>query len=98
MTRHYVQAQVEAALGEAQDKIQRLADEFRERRLLPFCRRHRLTYLAGNGRTVFYRDAHPVDSSYLKALLPVEEILNTDAIGRNDVFGFYIADITEDDL
>ena len=98
MTRDFVEKRVEAALEEARQKIQRLADEFRERRLLPFCRRHRLTFVAGMGRTVFYRRGRPVDSTDLAALASMEEIMDIDAVGRNDAFGFYIADVTEEDI
>lgn len=98
MTRDFVEKRVEAALEEAREKIQRLADEFRERRLLPFCRRHRLTFIAGMGSTVFYRDGRPVYSTDLRVLAPMEEVLDIEAVGRNDVFGFYIADVTDEDI
>lgn len=98
MNLSYLQKRVDASLEEARNQIQALADEFRRQRLLPFCREHKLTYLAGMGRTVFYRRGKPIDSSELYALTPIEEILNIEAVGRNDYFGFYIADITNKDL
>lgn len=89
---------IEAVQEEARNKVQAIADEFRVKRLIPFCRRHKLTYLAGNGRTVFYnKQGNPVYSTDLKALEPIEEILDIQAIGVNDVFGFYIEDIDEED-
>lgn len=96
-------ASIEHEIGEAfswaQQQIQELADAYRAEKLLPFCRKHQLTYLAGMGRTVFTnKHGDTVTSTELKALKPIEDILNIDAIGRNDVFGYYIFDITEDDL
>lgn len=94
----YLQKAVDSALEEARAKVEALADEFRTQKLLPFCKRHRLTYLAGNGVTTFYRSDRSVDSTDLRALVPIEEILNIEGIGRNDCLGFYVADITEEDI
>ncbi len=51
----YVQNQVDEAVDMLRSRIEGLADQWRTDVLLPFCRKHRLTYLSGNGVTAFYQ-------------------------------------------
>lgn len=39
-------------------QVEVAADEFRARHLIPFCSRHRLTFLSGNGSWEFYRTSN----------------------------------------
>lgn len=98
ITHNSIEKAMESILEDARTKIQDLADEFRTQRLIPFCKRHRLTYLAGNGMTCFYRDDKSIHSWDLKALEPIEKILDIEAVGYNDCLGFYVDDVTEEDI
>lgn len=100
-----VAEEIEKIMGDARSRIEKLADEYREAVMLPTCRKLGLTYLAGMGRTTFYTVASPqktfgsadeVTGKY-KALMPIFEQLNVE-VSHNDVFGFYVADIKEEDL
>lgn len=93
-------------LNEEYDRrLQEIADEFREATLLPFCRRHRLTFLSGNGSWSFYRlDNSPgghgetVDEDDLRAIAPIESKLGLEAFGGNVQLGHWVQDITKGDL
>ena len=95
----------ETVLVEARLRIEKLATEYRDKVLVPFCRKHRLTYLAGMGRTVFYTSddrsfgsaADAVCEGYPQAEA-VFEVLDQGAVGQNDCFGFYVGDITYADI
>jgi hypothetical protein len=94
-----VASEVEKILKGTVSRVQDLADLYRERVLVPFCRKHHLTYIAGMGRTVFYdSNDRPVDSLDIRALKKIEVDLNVEVLGTNDVFGYYISDITEQDI
>jgi hypothetical protein len=91
---------VEAILKETQEKVQALADEYREKTLLSFCRHHKLTYMACcMGRNVFYDHAgQPVYEDDRPCLVPIVKDLNVEVLGTNDCFGYYLGDVTEQDL
>lgn len=91
----------------ATERVQRLADEYRQQKMIPLCKKLQLTYIAGMGRTVFYAEdgrvsfgnASDVDQrSKYRALIQAFAVLDLPVLGsNNDVFGFYIADIRESD-
>jgi hypothetical protein len=86
-------------LDEASAKVCTLADAFRTDTLLPFCRQHELTYMAGNGITAFYnRKGDSVDEIALPELRSINATLNIHVMGTNDVLGFYVADVRKSDL
>ena len=101
-----------AVLDPARAQIVVLAASYREAVLLPFCQQHQLTYLTGNGRTVFYssrrrppREAMSFGSADDAASTPgapdmmgIFAVLNQEAIGYNDCFGYYVDDVTEADI
>lgn len=97
---------IDAILEAARERVAELAEAYRKDVLVPFCREHRLTYIAGNGRTVFY--AARGDRSFgspgearvegYAAAVPIFEVLDQPAIGREDYFGFYIRDVTRRDI
>lgn len=98
LTVHQIETSVESVLDHTREKLEEIAETWRAQTLLPFCRRHRLTFISGMGRTVFYRDEEPVDSYDMPALKRLEEVLNLEGIGPNDCLGYYIRDVTEEDL
>ena len=85
-------------------QIEELAEEYRSTVLIPLCSKHRLTYMTGMGRTIFStEDGIVVGTSDdaldegLAFLVPVFAVLNEQCLGTNDVFGFYVGDITKRD-
>ena len=93
-----LEKKVEAILESARIQLETLAAEYRESTLLPFCRRHQLTYIAGMGMTAFYRNDESIDRHDFPLLAPIQEALDIGAIGRDDCLGYYIADIKEADI
>ena len=68
------------------------------------CTTHRLTYLAGMGRTLFSTEdgvdvgsADDARDEGLAFLVPVFAVLDKECIGGNDVFGYYVADVSAQD-
>ena len=94
-----VESEVESILFRARVEVDLLADRYREQVLLPFCRKHRLTYVSGNGCSNFY-DGHskPVYDWENPALLEVTRDLNVSVLGAIDVFGFYVPDVSAEDI
>lgn len=91
-------------LVEARRRIDTIAEEFREAVLLPWCRKHHLEFIAGMGRTVtvFYtRDGRSFGSAEEASLEGFDarrifDVLDQEAIGHNDYFGFYVRDVRAD--
>lgn len=104
-----IAAQIAKIQLELDEKVQRLADDYREKVMLPICRKLKTTYLAGMGKTVFYVNDNPnlsmecVDDVILfpvkkyKGLMAVFDILNI-PVRDGNVFGYYVADITRADI
>jgi hypothetical protein len=94
------QERIEEIIDATRDRLTALASEYRSRVMVPLCRKHKLTYIAGMGRTVFYNRKGVSVGSMEEApayLVSVFDVLDSSAIGANDCFGFYVADITEHD-
>lgn len=92
-------------LIEARKRIEAVADHYREKVLVPFCRKHQLTFLAGMGRTVFYTKAERSFGSAAEAISEgypearrIFEVLDQAALGRNDCFGYYVERVTDADI
>jgi len=106
--RSNIEENVEQILEEARERVGKLAEEYRERVLLPLCREHKLTYIAGMGRTVFYVNDNERESmgsiddavlmGYGMVLDTVFKDINVPVMGTNDCFGYYIKDITKKDI
>ncbi len=79
-------------------QVEAVADEFRERHLIPFCRRHRLTFLSGNGSWGFYRisNGDVVPDWELKAVGDINQGLYLECMGQP--LGWYVQDVSEEDL
>lgn len=91
-----IRERIDWALEAMFAEIDRVAAEWRETTLLPFCKRRRYTFISGMGRTVFYdKRGEPVDERKLP-----KKILATlnEEITRVEVFGYRVADITEADI
>lgn len=90
-------------LAAARERIAALADEYRETVLLPFCRKHRLTFIAGMGRTVFYTEdgrsfGDAEEAAYEGyAAKRIFAVLDQEAVGQNDCFGFYMRNVDDVD-
>ncbi len=95
-------------LSDIQERYKReldeLADELRYRIVMPVCKKHKLTYIAGNG-TFFFTDSKDenyhntweiADPKLAEELSSVFDILNTE-VGYNDYLGFYVRDVMEED-
>lgn len=92
-------SRLEAIQAAAITQISAVADEFRRDVLVPFCRRYRFEFFAGNGTWVFVRlrDGQSIDS-WAPVLKPYEAVLNAECLGRDDLFGFYVANVRRGDL
>jgi len=103
-----VKAKIERIVEAARDSIVDLAKEYRTDVLLPLCRKHKLTYLAGNGTYFFFvkgdseKSISNIDDAkvfgYGKILGEVFEDLDAEGLDGNDRFGYYIVDITRKDI
>lgn len=105
MAREHYESRIELVLHAARKELQGLADEYRTLVLIPLCRRYRLTFISGMGRTVFYKQdgrsagsAEEAISEKMSYLVPIFRTLDTEAIGHNDCFGYYVSDINESDI
>ncbi len=95
----YVEKQIELNLRPALEAMQKLAEEIREKKLLPFCKRKRYTYLSGNGTFSFYdRNGNVVDMDRTAELRRLKDLLDLPVLSRDDVIGFYVLDILEKDI
>lgn len=96
--------EIDLELERLQHRIQVLADIYRADVLIPLCRKHRLTFVSGMGRTVFYKgkmsigDYYDAELAKMRYLKPVFEVINKEVLSGTDVFGFYVADVTKDDI
>jgi hypothetical protein len=103
-----IEQRVDTILDRARDQLMKLADAYRRDVLLPLCHRLRVTYMAGNGTTAFYieddanrsigsaDDAEHEGGDFVE-LISIFNQLDVGAIGNNDCFGYYVADITKTD-
>lgn len=82
----------------AQQQIMEIAAEYRRRTLIPFCRKHRLTFLSGNGTWTFYKGDRLVDYNDVPAIAMIDSDLNVECLGRHDHFGFYMDDVRASDI
>ena len=100
---------IEAIMKQAEDKILALASRFRTEVLLPFCKEHGVTFAAGNGTFVFYKDGKGIYNDAYKWLndedevvfwvdSEIIEILNLTTTGRNCDFSHYVQDIRKEDI
>jgi hypothetical protein len=105
-TRQY-EKQLEYICKQAECQVELLAIKFREEVLIPACKRAKMEYLSGNGTFAFFGigndmqicdtyDAKRYKKSYL---IPVIEELNCSVFNSNvQCFGFYVANVKENDL
>lgn len=98
MARIDYEAEIDKIIQQAQNNIQELADKFRVEVLIPFCRRKKFTYMAGNGMTVFYNQKGESINFWDKRLKPVQEIIDLGIFGSNDCLGYYVSDVTKEDI
>jgi hypothetical protein len=100
--------EIDSKLEDFKSSISRLADEYRERVLIPLCREHRLTYrdpkhslnhllvfthLDGNGLSYYCKlDAHTSGAVYL---IDIYTVLHKHIFTRE--FGSYIFPVVEQD-
>ena len=107
MTRAKWERRVEGARKAFYDECERVADEVRERLVLPICKRHRLTFAAGMGSWSFYDDRytdlgrHVVhdldDAKRFPGLTKVMKAIQLE-VDRNSDIGDYVRDVKPSDL
>lgn len=90
---------IECAIEKARYDIQDAADLYRQYVLVPFCKKYKLTYLAGNGTFWFYNEKDETVYSWdLPELESINKTLDLHTTGANEVFGLYVQNITEEDI
>lgn len=101
-----IKASINSLVDSLFAQVDVMAAQYRDEVMLPICRRLRLRYLAGMGETLFVSiddEAVTIASAWdaktlgYKSLVPVFETLGVEIVG-NDVFGYRIDDITEEDV
>lgn len=101
--------QLELLKKQFEEELDALGDEVREEVVLPLCRKHKLTYMAGNGR-IFIERAGTNESVYdgsgvapdvvgvMRAdLTRVVALLNVEVSSVN-CLGYYVGDVSKEDL
>jgi hypothetical protein len=84
------------------NNISTLADEFRDKILIPLCSKKKLTFVSGMGRFFFSTtaniDINEIDDKLIEkhGLKTIFDILNIE-LTRDDYFGYYVSDISEND-
>ena len=91
-------------MEKAAEEISALGERYREKVLLPFCKKYQLTFVSGNGDFAFYDiDTGLPVKTKLQAemvkpiLIPIFDVLNIE-VSYNNYFGYYIYRIDESDL
>lgn len=112
MKRDYYSKTLENLQEEYQVKVQRLAAEYREFVLLPLCKKHKLCFVSGMGTFFFHsaadgdafdgqswsvRDMGDAIQERKRYLIPYLEMLDQE-VEQGQYFGYYIDDITHEDL
>ena len=98
LTKAQIERRIEEINDVRLDALEQLAAQVREQIVAPVCRKRGWSYMTGNGRTLLYKDnitIDTVDEAILqkqRALIPTLDILNIE-VGRDDVLGYYIADV-----
>lgn len=90
-----ISERLEAVARRASEEIQTIADEYRERKIVPLCRRRGWEFMAGNGTWVFYdKRGQRVDEDRIPGDIVFD--LDSPTLGRDDLFGFYISDVRKE--
>lgn len=90
------------------DDVNSLAECWRMDVLRPFCRKHRLMFVSGMGTYAFFgvdeKNKHvQIDGEEdairykMKSLIPILRMLETEVSGSDDVFGFHVSDVKEEE-
>jgi len=86
------------------ERIENVAKDYRERVLIPLCKKHRLTFVSGMGSFCFWRGNTWISEEEEARRLGLDDVADAletlyhEALARYDCFGFYVADITKTDL
>lgn len=91
-----IEKEMERIRSAAVAAIETVAETFWATTLVPFCRRERLTFLVGNG-DFFFMDSHG-ETVRVEVPKSLSDALNAPALGRYDLFGFYLRNVTKADL
>lgn len=112
MDKDTLECDIEAIMENANVRIEKLAYQYREEVLLPYCKKMGLTFAAGNGTFVFYKDGEgiyndryewlvgddPDDPNSITIDPDIIEVLNLTTTTNNCDFSHYIQDITKEDI
>lgn len=98
LTQTAIESRVEEINAEACTKIDALADQWRTEVLIPWCRKHHLIVLIGNGSWCFYNQKGVAfDGWEQKKFQPIHDTLNQ-VIGHSAIFGYHVESVREEDL
>jgi hypothetical protein len=98
LTRTVLERKIEAINQTVITQMDALAAQWRTEILLPWCRRHKVTVIIGNGSWKFYNQKGEEFDGFEKKFRQINDTLNQSGVGYNDVFGFHVESVQESDL
>lgn len=102
LTAEFIEKSIELIMKQAEDNINQLASQFRKNVLIPFCKKHGVTFAAGNGVFVFYKNGKGLYNDEFDNGFKIDpeiiNILNITTTGNVSDFSHYIEDITSEDI
>lgn len=105
MAKRSVEDRVGTILERARQQVQNLACQYRETTLLPFCRKHGLTYDGSMGTSTFYLDGKPLyvgdvnpKFSEFDVLSQILTDLGVETFGQGEDFGTFIMPVNKTEL
>jgi hypothetical protein len=94
-----IEESVEATRALFRSSVEAIALEFRTKKLLPLCKKHRLTYFAGNNDWFFVdRNERRVNFWQHAAVNEIRTTLDIEVTDSNDLFGYYIESIQKSEI
>lgn len=85
--------------AEAMTKMDALAEQWRTDVLIPWCRKHQITVIIGNGMWKFYdREGDYFDGTEQERMRSINNVLGQPGLGYGDYFGYHVESVQESDL
>ena len=85
--------------AEAIARMDALAEQWRTDVLIPWCQKHKLTILIGNGTWKFYdKNGEYFDGTEQDMMKPINNVLGQPGLGYGDYFGYHVESVEESDL
>ncbi len=103
LSQEVLEKSIEDIVQQTENNFKALAARYREEVLLPFCKKHKVTFAAGNGTFCFYKDGKGVylDGAYDdQDFKPGSKIIKALTISTSYAYEFsqYFEDITKEDI